>query len=568
MNAVSVLICIIILGARPHLSASLLEEAKQNLGAIPPTALTLVEHEHKHHEKNMLQSIKKIVAKTVKKERLEGTNRPKKEGKPQHLRRGQNSKTATHRDKKKSEQALPSKELLFLLNKQYDDPDLKDKQVSVTLKNVNVAEAIKLISTLSEVPIIVDTDSIGIIPFFSFKEINLAALLNIIVNNNVPRLALVKDLGIWRIVPYQRACTILALEADVLVKQDIITDSYTLQHAKWDESFKNRVEKMWKCIAGEHSIKQGMYIFFDDSSKKIFIKARRSMINDIQTCLREIDVRIPQVRIDARVILASKDFEDSLGVEWSGIYDNHTSVKHFDFAGVGVGNTPEEPDGAFANLLHWSLNFIPAGLRQIAPIKIPFIFGGKDLSKRRLNLVLNAAETRGEMKTILKPTFLIKHDEIAEILCGEEMPQEVRLQETVEGNPTNISTINYKDIGMKIRIKPIVSRDNNAVFLDVYIENSEVVPSKISHRSSSHRDHDGVATRFNYTIETSRSQSKVILQNGQTTLIGGLMVKRKEKISSGVPFFQDIPCLGWLFKGKREVTRDKQLLIFLSPTLV
>jgi type IV pilus assembly protein PilQ len=555
------------------LSNSLLDEVKKDLGPVPPTALTLIEHDHKRRDHDRLQSIEEIVTKVLRKNSAQEKKRSKK-GKNEPA----SKKKSTHRDasldlkinqeKKKLEQAIVSKEILQLLNQQYEDHEIKNKKISVTLKNVNVSEAIKLISRLSGVTLVVDTNVTGTIPFFSFKEIELAVLLKIIVNNNVPRLALIKDFGIWRIVTYETACALLHDEADELIAQDMVGASYAMHHTKWDEAFKRRVEKMWTCIVGAKAAELGMYLFFDDSSKKIFARARRSMVNDLHACLKEIDIRIPQVRIDARVVLASKDFEDSLGMEWSGIYDNHKTIKHFNFAGVGIGNTHEEPDGVFSDLLHWSLNFIPAGLRELSTIKIPLIFGGNDFSKRRLNLVLNAAETRGEMKTILKPTFLIKSDELAEILCGEEMPQEVRLQETVEGNPTNISTINYKDIGMKIRIKPVVSSDGESVFLDVYVENSELAPAKFSHRGSSQQGNDGVATRFNYTIETSRSQSRVILKSGQTTLIGGLMVKRKEKINTGIPYLQDIPILGWLFKGKREVVRDKQLLIFLSPTLV
>lgn len=545
-------------------SNSLLDEVKKDLGSVPPTALTLIEEDHKRREHDRLQSIEEIVTKVLKQNNVQKKKRSKKAKKETASK-----KKSIHRDKKKKlEQVVISKEIVQLLNHQYEDPELKNKKISVSFKDVNVSEVIKLISRLSGVPLVIDSNVAGTLPFFSFKDMELAALLKIIINNNVPRLALIKDLGVWRIVTYETACVLLLYQANELITQDMVADSYIMRHTKWDEVFKSRVEKMWMCIVGDKAGEQGMYLFFDDSTKKIFARARRCMVNDLHACLKEIDIRIPQVRIDARVVLASKDFEDSLGVEWSGIYDNHKTIKHFNFAGVGIGNTPEEPDGVFSDLLHWSLNFIPAGLRELSTIKIPLIFGGNDFSKRRLNLVLNAAETRGEMKTILKPTFLIKNDEVAEILCGEEMPQEVRLQETVEGNPTNISTINYKDIGMKIRIKPVVSGDGESVFLDVYVENSEVAPAKFLHRRSSQHGNDGVATRFNYTIETSRSQSRVILKSGQTTLIGGLMVKRKEKIKTGVPYLHEIPLLGWLFKGKREVVRDKQLLIFLSPTLV
>jgi len=75
-------------------------------------------------------------------------------------------------------------------------------------------------------------------------------------------------------------------------------------------------------------------------------------------------------------------------------------------------------------------------------------------------------------------------------------------------------------------------------------------------------------SNFNYTVQTARSKNKVLLKSGQTTLIGGLITKGEEDVRTGIPLIQEIPILGWLFKGKRKKKIDKQLLIFITPTLI
>jgi type IV pilus assembly protein PilQ len=249
------------------------------------------------------------------------------------------------------------------------------------------------------------------------------------------------------------------------------------------------------------------------------------------------------------------------------LYDRRASVKHFDFAGIGLNDKgPSGPDGKplFKSLIGWSLNFVPAAAKAAA--RIPFVFGDRTLSTKRLNLELNVAENRNEIKTILKPSLLVHNDETAEILVGEELPHQVRLDEAIEGKLTNVTSVNYKDIGMKIKVKPTVAPSLQSVFLDIFVENSLVAKPTIAL--------DGVGTtgatgtQFNYTIQTSRSKNRVLLKSGQTTLIGGLITEGTAKEKTGVPYLQDIPILGLLFQGRHKKIVDKQLLIFITPTLV
>ncbi|QQR49781.1 type II and III secretion system protein [bacterium] len=528
---------------------------------MPPTTLSLMAQEHQAKEQEQLENIEKLVKRVVVE---------------QHDKKNKTSRHNKQHDKKsKTERVLSADiknthtdhEVYAVLAEQYKNPVLQEKRVTVNLKNVEIKQALGLLSKLAGLKLMVDAEVEGRVPAFEFHDISLGSALNILLNNHVPRLALIKDVGVWRVVTAATAAQIMALRLRIANKRALQSDCITMFNARWDAALKTRVENLWQGIVGKEAGKNGEYLVFDDEGKKIFLRASKQQADDLKRCFAEIDARIPQVRLEARVVLAEKDFEDAIGFDWSGIYDRRASIKHFDFAGVGIGATdPNNPSDPFANFFPWALNFIPTNLIGGFNVKLPVVFGNKTLETKRLNLVLNAAEHRNEMKTILKPTLLIKSEEMAEILVGQEMPQEIRLQETVEGQPTNVNTINYKDIGMKISVRPVVAPDHQSVFLDVFIENSMVAPSSIPTEGVS--SHNGVRTTFNYTIRTSRSKSRVLLGSGQTTLIGGLIEERNEKSQTGVPILQDIPVLGWFFRGRRTAKVDKQLLIFLTPTLI
>jgi general secretion pathway protein D len=192
------------------------------------------------------------------------------------------------------------------------------------------------------------------------------------------------------------------------------------------------------------------------------------------------------------------------------------------------------------------------------------LFGNKDFSWNRWNVIIDAAENRGEIKTVLKPSLLVNNDEWAEVLVGQEMPHETKIAETVEGQPSNVSTTQYKDIGIKIKIKSMVVPTQESVFMDIFVENSYLTESKFNFRTLPSQEKEG----FNYIIETSRSKSRVLLKSGYTTMISGLISNTEEKAKSGIPILQKIPVVGWFFQGNRKSMIDRQLLIFITPTVV
>ena len=457
---------------------------------------------------------------------------------------------------KDSTPVVLSKEIKKILDSFYKDSQLQEKNVSVKLKNTNVKEAIELIGKSAGLDFVIDPAISGMVSNIHLKDVSAGSALNIILSSNKPRLALIKDLGAWRILKLQDAIQTLKNEAEKLKEKDFISDFVTIQYSKWSETFKHRVEKMWLGIVGSQTEKEGYYIVFEDDSRKIFFRAKKCEVADFKKFLKEIDSRVPQIRIEARVVIASKDFEESFGLQIGGIYNRSASVNHgWNYIGQGDVKSPQHA-ADMKDLKDWALNLLPTTASKF--LNLPFIFGGRDLDTKRLNLVLNAAENRSEIRTILKPTLLVNSEEPAEILVGEEVPIETRIQERIEGTLRDLDTISYKDLGMKLKVKPIVSPDQKTVFLDIYVEHSYVKAGTTSVTFDAKKS----------IIVTSKTSNKVALKSGQTTLIGGLITQGKRIEKQGIPILQEIPILGALFRGSKRSKNDEQLMIFISPTIV
>ena len=94
-----------------------------------------------------------------------------------------------------------------------------------------------------------------------------------------------------------------------------------LNNIQFTETLKLNLEKMWHDILGSYFGKSGFYFSCDEHSRKVFFRGRKKYVYAFKDFLKEIDVKIPQIRIEARFVCADKGFEESLGFQFSGVYN-------------------------------------------------------------------------------------------------------------------------------------------------------------------------------------------------------------------------------------------------------
>jgi type IV pilus assembly protein PilQ len=528
------------------------EEQDFDIDYLPPMPSDLLKRERKTDQAEQLSNIRKMVVASTKAKKIK-TKRKRVQANMLMLQ--------AH-----AQQAAQDQEIFDLIKKQYEDRELQDAKISLQVKKMPIKEVMKLVCRMTEIPFVVDSDVQGEVVDFAVQNLPLAAALHSMLASNEPRLALMKDLGVWRVMKYQAAKEYFAGLVARERAKDVVAGVYALTRVQWTAALKHRIEKLWEGLVQASPEKQFFYMVMDEANNKIFFKTRKAYADEFTKYLQELDIKAPEVRIDVRVVSADKDFEESFGFNWSGVYNRRASVKQTDFVGVGptqiTNGNGATNDSDYKNIVGWAFNLIPDTVSKI--VKLPFVFGNKDMNTKRLTLELDAAERRAEIQTILKPSLLVHNEETAEILVGRELPLSVRLEENITGATTNVTTVRYKDIGTKLKVTPAVSPNQKEIFLDIFVENSKVDYILDENRQLSSGNTNAP---FNYAIGTSRSQNRVLLRSGETTMIGGLITNHETHIKQGVPFLQDIPVVNIFFTWKQKKIEERQLLIFITPTL-
>jgi type IV pilus assembly protein PilQ len=279
----------------------------------------------------------------------------------------------------------------------------------------------------------------------------------------------------------------------------------------------------------------------DERTNTVIVRDLKENVDEIARTIEALDAPTPAVVVEARIVEVTNTAAEQLGVQWGLNFSAdqaHGNALPFEFPNsVGVTGGVGGEDGNFmVNLPAAS----PAG-----GIGLSFGHIANTLS---LDLRLQALEQMNEVKILSNPRVLVVQNQEATINLGQQLP----IPSTdAEGN----RTVNFQDVGIKLVVTPQVTNDER-VFMDIEVEKSsrgENVPTT-----------EGTM----FSINSRRAQTQVLIQNGETAVIGGLTVEEHSDIDTAVPGFSKIPGLGWLFKSKDKQTRRDEMMIFLTPRIV
>jgi len=259
----------------------------------------------------------------------------------------------------------------------------------------------------------------------------------------------------------------------------------------------------------------------------------RSRIEQAKALLAKLDKPTPQVNIEARIVEVFDTNNLNLGIQWGGKISESTTS--YDFPGTVniTGNTEMSGPSGSGYLVNLPVGN-PAGALSIAL--------GSISGRYNLDIALSALETRNKAKTISSPRITTLDNQEAEIKSGG----------TAIIVPTGDNTETEEvDVGIKLKIKPHVT-SNNMIFLDIEVEKSTL----------------GQVTANTATTEEKRAMTQVLLENGETTVIGGIYEDEQSNTVEGVPFFNNIPFFKWLFQSKQRIYSKRELLVFITPNVV
>ena len=270
----------------------------------------------------------------------------------------------------------------------------------------------------------------------------------------------------------------------------------------------------------------------DKPSNSLVIMASVSDYNNLAQVIKKLDRRSKQVFVQVLIAEVSLDNNREIGLQ-TGVIGGGVINNWLTMAGV------YDPLG--------TINSVLGGLGSATTAALL-----KDLNPNSVNVVgvLKALDQNGLLNILSTPNLLTSDNKEAEINVGENVPFQGGSTQSAIGTTTSIER---KDVGILLKIKPQIS-EGDYIRMDISQEISLVKKDK------------GQAVDL---VTTKRAtKTNVVIKNGETVVIGGLIQDTEETGVSKVPFLGDIPGLGWLFKTTSHVRKKTNLMILLTPQIV
>jgi type IV pilus assembly protein PilQ len=274
----------------------------------------------------------------------------------------------------------------------------------------------------------------------------------------------------------------------------------------------------------------------------LVVRDTESKMDVLKQLIDGLDLQVPQVQIEARIVEADTTYSRSLGVQWG--VQNVNQLGNNAVANFKSGNT-----GTFGNQTSDFLVNLPATVGGLVSTPAAgFTIGRTDGAL--LDVRLSAGELLGLSKVIASPKVTTLDKREAKISQGESIPFQTT---SLQGTQTT-----FVDANLELNVTPqITSRD------------PKEIGKQILMRVRATRN--AVGARSNPagpSIDRREANTQVLIRDGETMVIGGIFIDTQNNNVAGVPYLSRIPVLGWLFKQKSESVAKQELLIFLTPTVI
>ncbi len=288
----------------------------------------------------------------------------------------------------------------------------------------------------------------------------------------------------------------------------------------------------------------------DERTNTLLVQDTSDKLADIRRLVQTLDVPVKQVLIEARIVIVSDTFERDLGARFGvstaqqngpggllAVTGNGSGANQILGTGVGgaslTGTTLDN---------RYQVNTPAANTNGSIGISL---LGGSYL----VDLELSAAQNEGKSEVISSPRVITANQKQATIMQGVEIPYQ-------ESASSGATTTQFKDAVLKLKVTPLITPDNR-VILDLDVSDDSVGQQVTSATGGSVP-----------SIDTRQIITQVLVNDGQTVVLGGILDTTKSKSANKVPFFGDIPFIGALFRSTTDINNKTELLIFITPKIL
>jgi len=416
-------------------------------------------------------------------------------------------------------------------------PKYTGEPISVNLKDVDLKDFFRLIHEISGLNVVLDPNVHGTLTIV-LDDVPWDQALDIVLKNN--DLARELEGNVLRIATVDT----LKKEADARRAQQeseaLAVEKVTVTRFLSYAHSKDVVPTIKKFLS------QRGDVISDDRTNAVIISDIPNVIPQLDRLLTQLDRKTQEVEIEARVVAATRSFARDIGTQFSfGWGNGHTAV------GGAVANSP-----LFTNGL--SPTYITAGgssTGQIIPLfsNLPVTSPTSGLSfinasnNVRIDTILTLAESRGLLKILSRPRVVTQNNIQALVKQGVRVP--IVTQAQLGGPPT----VTYVDAFLRLTVIPQITSEGT-IFLNVDVENT--TPDF------------GHTVQGNPTLITQQATTQVLVTDGGTVVIGGVIQTNNSLNISQVPLLGNIPALGNLFKRRSVTTSNQELIFFITPRII
>ena len=287
----------------------------------------------------------------------------------------------------------------------------------------------------------------------------------------------------------------------------------------------------------------------DERTNTLLMKDTGDNLDKIREAIALLDIPVRQVLIEARIVIANTSVGEKLGIRWGGgshVRDSNNnkitsggsqttlSESNQILIDRAKGDDPGEISFPDAYVVDLGVSDVGASSLAVGISTFDYL----------LDLELSAVETDGNAEIVSQPRVITADGQTASIQSGTEIPYQ-------EASSSGATSISFKSAVLKLEVTPQITPDDR-IIMDLKINQDSI----------------GEVTAAGPTIDTNALETQVLVENGETIVLGGIFRSEETFATTKTPFFGDIPLIGVLFRRTEHVESKAELLVFITPRLV
>lgn len=414
------------------------------------------------------------------------------------------------------------------------------KRVSFEFKDIDIHNLLRVIAEVSKKNVVVADDVTGRVTI-RLRNVPWDQALELILRS--------KGLGKEEIGNIIRVAPLKTLEEEAKLRAErkkslIIQEELIVRLIPVNYALAGTLAPRVKDVLTERGT-----VTVDERTNVLIVKDVASNISRANSLVQSLDTPTPQVLIESRIVEANSNFTRQIGVQWGGLGQlapgtgNPTGLLFPNTVSVRGGSSPEGNLGVL-DTPNFAVN-LPAAVGTGSGGALGFVFGSVG-GALALNLRLSALENQGTVKTISAPKVTTLDNNTAKISQGISIPFS-----QVSAQGVNTSFIEAR---LSLEVTPHITQDGS-VLMAIKAENNQPDPSNTGANGQP-------------AIQRKEANTQVLVKDGDTTVIGGIYVRRGATSVASIPILGRIPLLGFLFRNDAESDQRQELLIFITPRII